>query len=176
MKRDYKDQDSVSGVKAFVGIEIENTQAKGLPTLFLDPSKLSNAEMIVMIVSNSHVRHIYLNANHYPIEDDLYFGRFEEVLQYIEGRSSIDLVTVEIQNSQAIANLGKSYLDRFQKLILNVSIPIKDAKNYANRISIKIDDVDFKATNPGVWVQPMSEILSTRNFTGWDHYKNDEVI
>ena len=39
MKRDYKDQDSVSEVKAFVGLEIENTQAKGLQTLFLDPSK-----------------------------------------------------------------------------------------------------------------------------------------
>jgi hypothetical protein len=41
---------------------------------------------------------------------------------------------------------------------------------------IKIDDKDFKATNPGVWTHSLHKLKDRSKFTAWADYKNDEII
>ena len=41
---------------------------------------------------------------------------------------------------------------------------------------IKIDDKDFKATNPGVWTHSLHDLKDRSKFTSWDKYKNDEIL
>jgi hypothetical protein len=41
---------------------------------------------------------------------------------------------------------------------------------------IKIDDNDFKATNSGVWVHNLKDILSDEHKTEWSKYTNDSII
>ena len=41
---------------------------------------------------------------------------------------------------------------------------------------IKVDDVDFKATGPGVWTMSMNNFKQSSGFTSWDEYKQDEPI
>lgn len=177
MQRDYKDQTDVSGVKAFIGKEIERTHAYGLHTLFLDPSHLSNDEMIILIAETEGIEHVYLNANHYPIEDDLVFARYLDVLLYCESNTKIKAVTIEIQKPDKLEKF-LPILDRFNKILFNVSIKIPHVESYAHRIAIKIDDSDFKATNPGVWCHLVDDLIyhAEHAFTPWDHYKNDKVI
>ena len=41
---------------------------------------------------------------------------------------------------------------------------------------LKIDDKDFKATNPGVWVSYVQEHLDRKKFTDWEKYTKDLPI
>jgi hypothetical protein len=42
--------------------------------------------------------------------------------------------------------------------------------------TLKIDDIDFDKTNPGVWCHPLNELLNKETFTNWDQYSKDEII
>ena len=44
------------------------------------------------------------------------------------------------------------------------------------RDSLKLDDTDFNATNPGVWVHRIHELKSLDKFTNWEQYKSDKPI
>lgn len=174
MNRDYSSF-SGEGVKAFVGKEIEKTNAFGLHTLFLDPSHLSNDHMIVLIAETPDIEHVYLNANHYKIEDDMVYARYNDVLVFCESNPKIKAVTIEVQDISKIERF-QPVMDRFQKIQLNLSVKIPSVSKYARRISLKIDDVDFKASNAGVWCWPVASMLTSNSFTSWDEYKNDKVI
>ena len=41
---------------------------------------------------------------------------------------------------------------------------------------IKIDDTDFKASNPGIWSHNMNDLMQTEKFTPWSAYSHDEII
>ena len=45
-----------------------------------------------------------------------------------------------------------------------------------DNLCIKVDDTDFKATNPGVWVYYASELKDRKKFTSWDEYGKDQPI
>jgi hypothetical protein len=57
---------------------------------------------------------------------------------------------------------------------IRVSIPYVKLWNY--NTMIKIDDKDFKATNPGVWCHSLHDLKDRSKFTPWDKYNNDEII
>jgi hypothetical protein len=42
--------------------------------------------------------------------------------------------------------------------------------------TIKIDDKDFQATNPGVWCHSVQSLIRRRVFTPWDHYTKDQPL
>jgi hypothetical protein len=42
--------------------------------------------------------------------------------------------------------------------------------------TLKIDDKDFAATNPGVWCHNLQDLLGRDRFTDWDQYGKDEII
>ena len=41
---------------------------------------------------------------------------------------------------------------------------------------IKIDDENFRATNPGVWVYYAQELKDRKKFTSWEDYGKDQPI
>ena len=41
---------------------------------------------------------------------------------------------------------------------------------------IKLDDKDFNATNPGVWVHSVHDLMKRKTFTSWDKYKQDKPV
>ena len=61
MLRDYE-TGKFTDVKFFIGTEVENTQAKGLRTLFVVGLMPSNK--ILNLAEENEVQHIYLGANH----------------------------------------------------------------------------------------------------------------
>ena len=63
--------------------------------------------------------------------------------------------------------------DRFIPII-KVPIPYVRLWNY--NTCIKIDDRDFAATNPGVWVHELRDLLPRDRFTDWGAYSEDEVV
>lgn len=181
MNRDYEGL-TTDRVSHFIGREVENTPAYGLETLFIVPDGKSTDEIIQIIKKHeSEVENVYLNANHIMIEHEMdpsdFFSRdWGSVLETIEKSRHIKYATIEIFNPLNIAML-EDFLKKYKKLIFNVSIQIPNAEEYRNRVSIKIDDIDFKATNPGVWSCVVTDIMAhSYTFTPWEQYKKDRII
>ena len=45
-----------------------------------------------------------------------------------------------------------------------------------NNLCIKVDDVDFNKTNPGVWTMSMNHFKQSSGFTSWNDYKKDKPM
>ena len=61
------------------------------------------------------------------------------------------------------------------KLIPLISVPVPDM-NWNVNTCIKLDDVDFRASNPGVWVHHVHDLKQRSKFTSWDKYTKDEEL
>ena len=48
--------------------------------------------------------------------------------------------------------------------------------NMRGNIVLKIDDKDFKATNPGVWCWSVRDLITDEHFTEWNEYTKDETL
>jgi hypothetical protein len=67
-------------------------------------------------------------------------------------------------------------LNESNNFIPQIRVPLPYIKLWNYNTVIKIDDKDFKATNPGVWSHSLHTLMDRSKFTDWNQYKNDEVI
>ena len=58
--------------------------------------------------------------------------------------------------------------------MISVKMPYMGQLGY-NAV-VKLDDKDFKATNPGVWCHSLHDLQDRKVFTDWTKYTKDEVI
>ena len=57
---------------------------------------------------------------------------------------------------------------------LRVVVPYVAQWNY--NTMIKIDDKDFKTSNPGVWCHSLHDLMDRNKFTNWSKYGLDKVL
>ena len=93
-------------------------------------------------------------------------------------RNTIDAgywATLDLTTDQ-VPGLLEGSLTSERKFIpmISVKLPYLELLNY--NTTIKIDDSDFDASNPGVWCWRLHDLMDTNNFTSWDDYKNDKPI
>ncbi len=68
-------------------------------------------------------------------------------------------------------------LSKFQdSFIPQISVKIPNLTAYNKNATVKIDDIDFKATNDGVWCHSLTELKNKDVFTDWTEYGNDKII
>jgi hypothetical protein len=79
----------------------------------------------------------------------------------------------DVRFHEYVLENGWNEHDRFISMI-SVKLPQVHQLNY--NACIKIDDKDFKATNPGVWVSYVQEHLDRKKFTDWEKYTKDLPI
>lgn len=162
MKREYSTGTHDSDPDFFVGKEVEHTSAYGLKTLFCHGS-LSLYEIRLKLVElnafgSDGIDHVYLNHNHSECKDIL-----NKILHLLsEGL----LVTYEALGTDKIIDLDH------HNLIHLLSIPVARAKR--TNLFIKIDDIDFNATNPGVWTVNVGSLSD--HFTPWKAYEGDKIL
>lgn len=171
MKREYSKgiEDSVS---FFLGTEIEHTPALGMKTLFV--VGLQDTEEINRLAQGHRCPHIYFGANQSfnPMTYDDWRRWDSMIIETLDqGRwCTLDLDVKHVEQ------LHESPLCEQRRFIpqISVKIPYLHLLNY--NATIKIDDVGFAATNPGVWCHELSKFTDRKCFTGWDAYTKDEVI
>ena len=167
MKRDY-----TSGVKTdvefFVGYEIEHTPAHGHRTLFV-----VGIQPVDKILENYKIyqcTHIYLGANQsfdYP-SDQWYMMIYQLLSENI-------LVTLDFDISKLEYVQSTSFCEH-NNFIPQISVKIPNIKKLNYNATLKIDDIDFKATNPGVWCHRLHDLQAIDKFTGWHEYGKDETL
>jgi hypothetical protein len=163
-----KDHDD--SVKFFIGTEVEHTPALGKKTLF-----------VVGVQSVDHIaakmagcEHIFFGANHsFDPQDNLDWARWESMIGYFLEKGYLCSLDIPIT---AVEQFNNSGLCEYRNFIpqIRVSIPYTKLWNY--NTMLKIDDVDFDATNPGVWCHSLHSLMSRDTFTDWDQYNKDEVV
>ena len=169
MERDYKTGKSET-VGVFSGLEVEHTPALGKQTLFLARNDLTFEE-IKNIAKSVNAEAIYFGANRSYMHN--------HGMQLSQMKRLIDAgyyVTVDYDYS-----IHKQVKEKFKMLWKNelfipfCSIIFPDSED-DDQLCIKVDDVDFNKTNPGVWTMTMNHFKQTAGYTSWKEYKQDEPI
>jgi hypothetical protein len=174
MNRDY-----VSGVKEgitfFVGKEVEKTPAYNMTTLFV--TGIQDADEIVSNATAYNCTHIYLGANQSfdPKGVPETHAEWNElVLTLLKDKNNF-WVTLDFDSMYTVW-IHEYGVCEYRRFIPQISVKIPHLTLFNYNATIKIDDIGFDATNPGVWVHPVRALLSEDKFTNWDQYGKDVVI
>ena len=174
MKRDY-DSGIADSITFFTGIEIEKTPAYGMKTLFV--VGVHDDQIITTMAKNNDCTHIYFGANQSFKTDginDAENWRMWEDMIYVCLEAGY-WCTLDLDVSE-VEGLLESGLVEKQQFIPQISVKLPYLQQLGYNATIKIDDKDFKATNPGVWCHNLHDLLGRDRFTSWDQYGKDEII
>lgn len=176
MNRDGHDE-----VSFFVGTEVEHTPAFGQCTLFVvglqSIEDIKNALKTHRALGGYLVTHIYFGANQSfpnPEYNDAptwrdWEGMINSFLQ--DGY----LCTLDI-DVKSVEGLLESPLVEHHNFIPMISVKLPYIQQLGYNATIKLDDKDFAATNPGVWCHSLHDLQKREVFTNWSKYTKDEVI
>jgi hypothetical protein len=162
-------------INFFVGREVEHSPAFGHKTLFV--VGIQDASVIVNMVMNNNCSHVYFGANQSfpnPKTNDgdtwrEWEGMITECLQ--KGL----LCTLDLDVS-SVEGLVEGCLIEYNNFIPMISVKLPSLQMLGYNATIKLDDKDFAATNPGVWCHQLHDLKDRKKFTDWSKYTQDEVI
>ena len=168
-------RDGHDSVKFFVGTEVEHSPAYGMRTLFV--VGVQDSAEIVATAQNNNCEHIYFGANQsFPnlaVNNSGEWNRWENMIGSCLMHGA--WCTLDLDVSVAEGLLEGTLIDH-SRFIPMISVKLPYAKLYNYNTTIKIDDKDFQATNPGVWCHSLHELQNRALFTDWSKYTQDEVI
>jgi len=156
----------------FTGVEVEKTPAYGLKTLFVEG--VHDSEEIMQYYTKEHCEHIFFGANHSfkPAEEKdwtKWIGMVEEFLK--EGY----LCSLDIPITLA-EDFLESGLTEYDNFIPQLRVPVPYIRQWNYNTMLKIDDKDFKASNPGVWCHRLHNLQDDEKFTDWTKYGLDKPL
>lgn len=169
MKRAY-DSGVKDDVVFFIGKEVEHTPAHGLMTLFV--TGIQSVDDIALNLQGC--KHIFFGANHsYNPQSNLEHQRWESMIQFFLDKEYLCSLDIPLNQVEEFNDNGLCEYDNF---IPQIRVPIPYIKLWNYNTMLKIDDKDFKATNPGVWSHSLHTLMDRDKFTDWSQYNNDRVI
>ena len=169
MLRDYETGKSTD-VSFFIGTEVENTKAHGLRTLFV--AGLQPTSKIINHAEENKVEHIYLGANHSFVPN--LDWNYNTVNKCITAGYLVSLNYPINYHNNVIKELNNLYKN--ENFIPQISLHFPELEHENPNLNIKIDDIDFEATNNGVWCFNLSDVCTDDNKTTWDKYKSDKIL
>jgi hypothetical protein len=174
MKREYT-TGTAEAITFFVGDEIEKTPAFGMQTLFV--VGVQDVAKIIELTRENHCKHIYFGANQsFPnlATDDADAWRPWERMIYQcleEGYwCTLDFDVAVVQGVLECTFIGHSLF------IPQVSVKLPYLTQLGYNATIKLDDLDFNHSNPGVWCHRLHNLISPDKFTSWNEYSKDEIL
>jgi hypothetical protein len=179
MNRDYT-SGTADSVIFFIGYEVEHTPAFGMKTLFVTGIQPTDAIDSILNDQNSyidtskHIKHIFFGANHSfnPTDYDEH-KQWEDMIYHFLKQGYLCSLDIPMSQVEEFHESGYCEYDNF---IPQIRVPIPYIKLWNYNTMLKIDDKDFKATNPGVWSHSLHTLMDRKNFTDWSQYKNDEIL
>ena len=176
MNRDYLTGTS-NVVNFFTGIEIEHTPAYGLKTLFVVGIKPLHA--ILNYFYEENCSHIYLGANHsfkpdQGIGDE--FSSYEtwnNLISFVLYSNILTTLDFDVHYAEWIST--RPFINN-NLFIPQISVKIPNIRNFNYNSMLKIDDKDFKASNPGVWCHRLHNLQDDKIFTDWNKYSKDNPL
>lgn len=174
MKREYT-SGTAEAITFFVGDEIERTPAYGMKTLFV--VGVQNAASILEMAGENYCTHIYFGANQsFPqlaTDDADQWRPWERMIDQCLDADYWCTLDFDVSVVQGVLEMPVIGHRRF---IPQISVKIPYLTQLGYNATIKIDDIDFEASNPGVWCHTLQSLTTRESFTNWDEYGKDEII
>jgi hypothetical protein len=176
MKRNYKDG-IFETVDFFVGTEIEKTPAFGMKTLFV--VGIQEHKTIKKIARKNKCKHIYFGSNQSfkprGVEDTETWSLWKSMINSCLDTEDTFWCTLDFDVSE-VEGVLESGLTENRRFIPQISVKLPYINQLGYNATLKIDDKDFGATNPGVWCHNLQDLLGRDRFTDWDQYGKDEIL
>ncbi len=174
MKRDYTTGVEES-ITFFTGVEIERTPAYGMKTLFV--VGVHDEQIIIELAKNYNCKHIYFGANQSfstnGVNDIDTWRPWEDMIKSCLDQDFWCTLDFDVVETEGLLESG---LTEYRRFIPQISVKLPYINQLGYNATLKIDDKDFKASNPGVWCHNLQDLLGRDCFTDWDQYGKDEVI
>ncbi len=165
-------------VKYFLGPEAELTPAHGKRTLFV--VGYQELDEVVTKAQHNKVTHIYLGANHsFNVKETLNAKvgpAWNELVMGLLDRGFFVTIDYEAHQHESALTMFSAGVWQSRLFIPMLSVRIPKVQTSSLNLTIKIDDIDFKATNDGVWCMNFREATDSNRFTGWAEYTTDEIL
>ena len=157
----------------FIGQEVEHTPAFGKKTLFVVGIQ-SRDEIAAHLHS---CEHIYFGANQsFPrlaTNDGAEWAKWETMIYHfleLDYWCTLDL------DIACVEGLLESGLIENHNFIPMISAKLPYIKQLGYNATLKLDDKDFRATNPGVWCHSIHDLQTRSAFTDWSKYTKDKTL
>jgi len=168
MKRDGYDE----SVNFFTGVEVEHTPAHGLKTLFV-----IGVQPVDDVAAHLQGReHVYFGANmSFPrlSTNSPDWQHWEQMITPFLQKGYWCTLDVD---ASCVEGLIEGGLAEYPNFIPMISVKLPYLQQLGYNATIKIDDKDFRATNPGVWCHSLHDLMDRKAFTDWSKYTKDEVL
>jgi hypothetical protein len=171
-ERDYQGG-SQKDVEFFVGTEVEHSPAHGLKTLFV--VGLQSTDKIAEALSDD-IQHIYFGANQsfdLGNNDAEGWQAWEDMINHFMHMGY--LCTLDLSTDQ-IGCLHEGGLVENNLFIPMISVKLPYTRLFNYNTTVKIDDIGFNATNPGVWCWSLRDLMDRERFTDWRAYQQDQPL
>ncbi len=172
------DTETRQAVDYFVGIEVEHTIMKDKPTLFVVGIK--PVEEILMILNeenkdrDSKINHVYFGTSQsFNPRDGDDWRAWDRMIAPLLKQGIYVTLDFDVAYAQDLHEEGWCEYNNFIPMI-RVKIPYIRLYNY--HTTIKIDDLTWGKSNPGVWCHPLHELQQREAYTDWSQYVGDTVI
>lgn len=162
-------------VDFFVGREVEHSPAYGHKTLFV--VGIQDASVIVNMVKQNNCSHVYFGANQsFPnpeVNDGDTWREWEGMITECLQQGLLCTLDLDVKSAEGLA---EGCLIEYNNFIPMISVKLPYLQLLGYNATIKLDDKDFAATNPGVWCHLLHDLKDRGRFTDWSKYTQDEVI
>ena len=161
--------------KFFIGTEVEHTPAYGKKTLFV--IGVQNYRDILSIVADQQIEHVYFGANmSFPkiaVNDGAGWAPWETMIYAVLEHNILCTLDIDIACVEGLLESGLTENHNFIPMI-SAKLPYINQLGY--NATLKLDDKDFRATNPGVWCHSLHTLQKRSVFTDWSKYTKDEIV
>ena len=155
----------------FIGQEVEYTPAHGKKTLFVVGIQPRDE-----IARHLHsCEHIYFGANQsFPklaTNDGAEWAKWETMIYHFLELDYWCTLDLDIACVEGLLESGLIENHNFIPMI-SAKLPYIKQLGY----NAKLDEKDFRATNPGVWCHSIHDLQTRSAFTDWSKYTKDETL
>jgi len=165
-------RDGHAGVGFFTGEEVEHTPAYGKKTLFV--VGIQTQENIALNLQGCE--HIYFGANMSFLDlyhSDPEWSRWEDMIMPFLQKGYLCTLDIPVGCVEGLLEGG---LCEHNNFIPMISVKLPYIRQLGYNATIKLDDKDFAATNPGVWCHSVHSLQKRSVFTDWSKYTKDKTI
>jgi len=166
-----------NNAKFFIGTEVEHTPAYGHKTLFVVGLQ-STKEILDILGNQQHITHVYFGANmSFPssirTNDAVFWDPWDNMIQGCLDAGYLCTLDIDIACVEGLLESGLTENHNFIPMI-SVKLPYINQLGY--NATLKLDDKDFRATNPGVWCHSLHTLQKRSVFTDWSKYTKDKTV
>lgn len=164
----------------FIGTEVERTAMYGERTLFV--VGIQPVDEIISIIdeqnsyndTGKHIRHIYLGTSQsfHPKSVDDWRAWNKMITELLDTGYWVTL-DFGVEYAEELHEDGWCENNRFIPMI-SVKLPYIKLYNY--NATLKIDDVTWGHSNPGVWCHSLHDLMDRKVYTDWKDYVGDTPI